>query len=124
MAARPAFAYGQIVIVERLLDPQGRNPKDRACVVVTPTDRIVPGALLDVVAITTKVPESLPSDHVRLPWHPAGHPRTGLNKRNAAVCSWLDAVEQGRAVRRIGVVPGDRLALIAASLAELDRGGE
>ena len=112
--------YGDIVIVVDLLDPQGRNPKDRACVVVTPTDRIRPDTLLDVVAITTKLSDPLPSDHVSLPWHPSRHPRTGLTMRNAAVCTWLDAVEPTRAVRIIGRVPGRQLAQIATNLERLD----
>src|SRR5438270_2289768 len=101
----PGHEYGDIIIVEGLLDPQGRNPKDRACVVVTPSDQIEDGGSLDVVAITSLLPDVLPFDHVPLPWHAQRHPRTGLNKRNAAVCSWLAEVEASRIVRTIGHAP-------------------
>src|SRR4051794_35709921 len=109
-------SYGDIVIITNLLDPQGRNPKDRACVVVTVPDEIGEGAALEVVAITTLLPEPLPFNHVPLPWHAQGHPRTGLNKRNAAVCSWTAEVESSRVARVIGRVPGRHLLRIASIL--------
>ena len=107
---------GDIVIVVGLLDPQGRNPKDRACVVVSPPGPAEAGTPLQVVAITTLLPDPLPSDHVPLPWHLQRHPRTGLNKRNAAVCSWLVEVESSRVDRVIGHVPAKSLLQIAAVL--------
>ncbi len=67
-----------------------------------------------MVAITTVLPDPLPSDYVPLPWHAQRHPRTGLNKRNAAVCSWLVAVDAGRVARNIGHVP--RTPLIKINL--------
>jgi len=111
--------HGDIVIVVDLLDPQGRNPKDQACVLVSSPERIAAGGPLDVVAITTLLPDPLPFDHVPLPWHAQRHPRTGLNKRNAAVCSWLVEVEASRAVRKIGHVPGRQLLQIASILRAL-----
>ena len=112
-------AYGDIVIITALLDPQGRNPKDRACVVVTPPDEIEEGGSLDVVAITTLVPDPLSPDHVPLPWHAERHPRTGLNKRNIAVCSWLVEIPGSRVARVIGRVPNKQMIQIAAILARL-----
>jgi mRNA-degrading endonuclease toxin of MazEF toxin-antitoxin module len=110
---------GDIVIVVNLLDPQGRNPKDRACVLVSSAEKIASGGPLDVVAITTFLQDPLPSDHVSLPWHAGRHPRTGLNKRNAAVCSWLVEVEATRIVRTIGHVPGKHLLQIATVIQSL-----
>jgi hypothetical protein len=110
---------GDIVIVVDLLDPQGRNPKDRACVLVSSAEKIAAGGPLDVVAITTLLPDPLPFDHVPLPWHAGRHPRTGLNKRNAAVCSWLVEVEATRIVRTIGHAPGKHLLRIASVLQAL-----
>lgn len=115
---------GDIVIVVGLLDPQGRNPKDRACVLVSPPEWIAAGGPFDVVAITTLLPDPLPFDHVPLPWHAQRHPRTGLDKRNAAVCSWLAEVEASRAVRTIGHVPGKQLLQIASVLRALQGGDE
>jgi hypothetical protein len=118
------YRYGDIVIVEGLLDPQGRNPKDRACVVVTPSDQIEDGGSLDVVAITSLVPEVLPLDHVCLPWYAQCHPRTGLNKRNAAVCSWRSEVDESRVVRTIGHAPVRQLLQIDSVLRTLQGGDE
>jgi mRNA-degrading endonuclease toxin of MazEF toxin-antitoxin module len=115
---------GDIVIVVDLLDPQGRNPKDRACVVVSHPDRILAGGPHDVVAITTVVPDPLPPDHVPLPWHAQRHPRTGLNKRNAAVCSWRVEVDASRFARTIGRIPDKRLFQIDTILLELQEEDE
>jgi mRNA-degrading endonuclease toxin of MazEF toxin-antitoxin module len=41
--------------------------KVRPIVVVTPTAEIAPGKLVRVVAITTRLPDALPDDHVLLP---------------------------------------------------------
>jgi hypothetical protein len=38
-------------------------------VIVTPSDRIAPTVPLDVIAVTSRVPEPLPHEHVLLPWH-------------------------------------------------------
>jgi mRNA-degrading endonuclease toxin of MazEF toxin-antitoxin module len=118
-----ASRFGDVVIVAGLLDPQGRNPKDRACVIVTKTVEIAEGGPLDVVAITTLLPDPLPFDHVPLPWHRQGHARTGLNKKNAAVCSWLMEVEASRLIRAIGHVPGEPMLRIESVLRVL-RGGQ
>ena len=47
---------GDIVIVIDLLDPQGRNPKNRPCVIVSSPERFAAGGPFDVVAITTLLP--------------------------------------------------------------------
>ena len=78
--------FGQIVWAE-LADANGVR-KLRPAVVLTPTDRVTPSGPLDVVAVTSRLPPSLPDDHVLLPWHAQGHPRTGLNRKCAAVCTW------------------------------------
>jgi len=59
--------YGDIVLVSAMIDPQGRNPKDRPAVVVTRDDEIHEDGTLEVAAITTWLPDPLPEDHVLLP---------------------------------------------------------
>jgi len=71
-----------------LPDPQGRNPKIRPAVIVTPTDAILPEGTIDVVAVTTQIDQSPAEVSVSLPWHRNGHPRTKLRRRNVADCSW------------------------------------
>jgi mRNA-degrading endonuclease toxin of MazEF toxin-antitoxin module len=108
--------YGEIVLVSALLDPQGRHPKDRPCVIVTPNDELGEGLPLQVVAITTYLPTPLPADHVLLPYMDPRHPKTGLNKKNAAVCSWLARIAEDRVIRSVGFTPGKQLVAIAELL--------
>ena len=95
---------GRIVWAE-IADANG-IPKLRPVVIVTPSDRITPTALLDVIAVTSRVPEPLPQDHVLLPWHAQGHPRTGLNRKCAAVCTWVARIRHTDIRDVAGVVPG------------------
>ena len=105
--------YGDIVIVENLLDPQGRNPKTRPAVVMTPTDQIIAGGPLYVIGITTTLtPRPTDDDFVALPWHADRHPRTGLDKRNAAVCRWLAYFDRTQVLRVIGHLPPRKLERI------------
>jgi hypothetical protein len=95
---------GRIVWAE-IADANG-IPKLRPAVIVTPSDRITPSAPLDVIAVTSRVPEPLPHDHVLLPWQAQGHPRTGLNRRCAAVCTWVARIRYTDIRDVAGVVPG------------------
>lgn len=82
---------GRIVWVE-LLDPQGRNPKRRPAVVLTPTAEIRSDAEVVVAALSSQIDQSPPDVSVPVPWHRDGHPRTKLNRRNVVVCTWLVAL--------------------------------
>jgi mRNA-degrading endonuclease toxin of MazEF toxin-antitoxin module len=119
-----SLSFGDIVIVTELLDPHGRNPKDRPAVVVTPTEDLEAGGAIFVIAITTTLPEPLPDDYISLPWARPRHPRTGLDTRNAVVCHWLSRVETSRIARKIGRVPTARLAEIVERLRDMDAGRE
>lgn len=79
---------GRIVWVE-LLDPQGRNPKRRPAVILTPTREIRADGEIVVASISSQVDQSPPDVSVELPWHRDGHPRTKLDRRNVVVCKWL-----------------------------------
>ena len=109
---------GRIVRVE-LLDPQGRNPKIRPAVIVTPTDRIRPDGEVQVVAITGETAESAPDVSVLLPWLATGHSKTGLSKPSVAVVTW-QAVVAASAIRDVrGLVPATQLFEILRKLAAL-----
>jgi hypothetical protein len=58
-------------------------------VVVTPTADIAPGKSVRIAAVTTRLPDPLPDDHVLLPWDAQGTARSGLRRKCAAVASWL-----------------------------------
>ena len=56
--------FGDIVLVSALLDPQGGNPKDRPCVVVTNPATPLPENRQLVVAISTVLPDDYASHAV------------------------------------------------------------
>ena len=85
------LSQGRIVWVE-LLDPQGRNPKRRPAVVLTPTAEIRPDGDVVVAALSSQTDQSSPAVSVEVPWHRDGHPRTKLNRQNVVVCTWLVAL--------------------------------
>src|SRR5229473_2635859 len=92
--ATPRLATGRIVWAQ-IADANGVR-KVRPAVIVTPTDQIAAGAQFDVIAVTSRLTDPLPDDHVLLPWHAQGHPRTGLNRRCAAACSWPAQIKAER----------------------------
>jgi len=82
---------GRIIWVE-LIDPQGRNPKPRPAVILTPTEQILPDGEVLVAAITSQTEMARVEVSVALPWHRSGHPKTKLDRRNAVVCTWLATI--------------------------------
>jgi mRNA interferase MazF len=110
-----ALQLGSIVWAE-VADPSGTR-KLRPAIVVTPSERISDTSPLHVVAVTSRLSEPLPGDHVLLPWHPQGHPRTGLNRRCAAVCTWLVQIQPGDIRDIAGVTPGPVLVEILRKIA-------
>jgi hypothetical protein len=103
MAMAAPVRFGQIVWAE-MADANGIR-KLRPAVVVTPSDRLQESGPFEVVAVTSQVPQPLPDDHVLLPWHSQGHPRTGLNRKCAAVCTWLARISPSDIKGMAGVVP-------------------
>ena len=102
--------FGQIIWAD-IADANGIS-KAGPAVVVTATDQIVPTGTLEVVAVTSFVPDPLPDDHVLLPWHAQGHPRTGLNRTSAAVCTWIAVISMDNVQNVAGIVPSAELAEI------------
>ena len=76
---------GSVVWAE-LKDANGYR-KVRPAVVVAATAEITAGKPVHVVAITTRLANLLPDDHVLLPWDRQGKARSGLRRRCAAVAS-------------------------------------
>jgi mRNA-degrading endonuclease toxin of MazEF toxin-antitoxin module len=116
------YQFGQIVIVKYMLDPNGVNPKDRPAVIITRDEEIVPGQTIAVVAIARLLPgRPVPLDHVQLPWHRQGHPRTGLNSNCAAVYTWIEEIQESRILHVIGRAPDRKLEAIALGIASLKK---
>lgn len=95
---------GRIVWVA-VLDSMGRNPKTRPVVIIATPDDIAAGGEMLAVAITTSIPDPVPPECVELPWSRPRHPRTGLNQRCAANCSWVVQVRQEDIQEYLGIVP-------------------
>lgn len=95
------------IIFATVLDPQGRNRKTRPAVIISETKQIQTDGRIACVAITSSLPDKIPEDCVLLPFHPAGKVRTGLQKRSAAVCSWLFDTSEDEIEKYIGIVPSE-----------------
>jgi mRNA-degrading endonuclease toxin of MazEF toxin-antitoxin module len=106
--------FGQIVWAE-MADANGIR-KLRPAVVVTPDHLITAAGPVDVVAITSRLPQPLPDDFVLLPWHAQGHPRTGLKVKCAAVCSWVGRINPGDIQGVAGLLTGALLMEITSRL--------
>ena len=115
--ARP-LQLGSVVWAE-LEDANGYR-KVRPVAVVTPTANIDAGQPVRVVAITTRLPDPLPEDHVLLPWDRQGKARSGLRRRCAAVASWQAEIAVGDVQEVVGVlspaVIGELLRKVSAAL--------
>jgi len=119
------YPYGSIVIVAQLADPQGVNPKDRRCIVVTPEAATVgPEGSIRVVAISSVIPAPLPADLVPLPWQLPFHPITKLIKPSVAVCGWIAKVDISQVIDLRGKIPTKVTAKIARVLLSLEGRGE
>src|SRR6266853_907167 len=103
LAMATQIRFGQIVGAE-IADANGVR-KARPAVVMTASDQVSPAGLLELVAITSWLPAPIPDDHVLLPWHAQGHPRTGLNRKSAAVCSWVAVIPASAVEDVTGMVP-------------------
>jgi hypothetical protein len=57
-----------------------------------------------VVAITTRLADPLPADHLLLPWERQGKARSGLRRRCAAVASWQAELVVGDVQQMVGIL--------------------
>jgi hypothetical protein len=112
-----ALQLGSIVWAE-VADANGIR-KLRPAIIINPTEHITDTSVLDVVAVTSRLSDPLPDDHVLLPWHPKGHPRTGLNRRCAALCTWQAQIRLGDIRDVAGVTPGPVMVEILRKIASL-----
>lgn len=107
------------VIWSELADTNGFR-KVRPAVVVTATSKIAEGGNLHVLAITTRLADPLPDDHVLLPWDRQGKARSGLRRKCAAVTSWVAEIAVSEVQQVVGILPpatiDELLAKISASI--------
>jgi mRNA-degrading endonuclease toxin of MazEF toxin-antitoxin module len=126
-----ALCQGRIVWVE-LTDPQGRGPKVRPAVVLTPTAAIASAGTIVVAAISSQIGMAPPERTVPLPWHrDRKQSRTGLTEESEVICDWLRELPVAAVRGTSGVVPTNQLMQIIGKVHELmqsdptpdDRGG-
>ena len=96
-----AIFYGQIV---RIRVVRHGTEKVRPVVVVTPNEAMAEGAPLVGVAITG-TPNPPTGFDVPLPWQGQGRSRTGLDKPNAAICSWFVTFTAADVIDAVGHIP-------------------
>jgi hypothetical protein len=118
--SRP-LQLGSVVWAE-LEDANGYR-KVRPVVLASPTEDIQAGRPVRVVAITTRLPDPLPEDHVLLPWDRQGKARSGLRRRCAAVATCQAEIAVGDMQEVAGILPpaviGELLGKVSAALSAL-----
>lgn len=114
----PPLQQGLIVWAV-IVDPQGKNPKRRPAVIITSTEEIQRDEPFVVATITSRLVKPIPKDYVELPWHRNGHPKTGLRKRCAVVCSWLVEIRESDIQKAGGIVPATKMLEIVDKLPKL-----
>jgi mRNA-degrading endonuclease toxin of MazEF toxin-antitoxin module len=116
MTRRVGFSAGMIVIV-KVADPRGGNPKPRRVVVLA--DRVSPvgKSELVVVALTSTFDPKNPLV-VQIPYGPPprGHPATKCVKATAAVCNWVQPVSIDDVIEQKGYLSQDALSRILAGV--------
>jgi len=114
----PEIAQGTIVVA-RVCDPQGKNPKLRPLVLVDATAEMEQAESLAAVAITSRFQLSIAHDEVLLPWHAQGIARTGLTKPSVAKCGWQLRISKSDIVERKGFVPVPHLRRVLEIISRL-----
>jgi len=107
--------FADIIFAAGVLDPNGQNPKDRRVVVLTPDVELAAGYLIVAAGVTGTIPPLLPTNFVLLPYkNPPGtrHPKTGLTKKAAVVCTWLVIIDPGDVTGRSGFVPPASMVVV------------
>ncbi len=116
------------ILWARGVDPQGVNEKLRPYVVLTLTEEIAKGEPIVAAAITTTIPDPLPDEYVELPWNAKGTVRTGLKRRSAVCCRWIQELGRDGIEEIRGHVPGGILREIIQKALRLnsadDKGGK
>ncbi|MGL4550054.1 MAG: hypothetical protein ACRC33_02610 [Gemmataceae bacterium] len=122
-SAPSPFVIGRIVYAV-VNDPQGRNPKERPCLIVNRDPEDTPDARLAVVAITSTFAEIEPADRVMILYPQAQlngrpHPITGLTCESAAACRWQTLIRESEVTGVGGRVPGHLLDRVLTRVNEL-----
>ena len=112
--------YADILFAE-VFDPNGQNPKIRRVVVLTPNLELAAGYPIVVAGVTTTLPDPVTSNYVKLPYKnpPGRHPRTGLTKEAAVLCTWIVSISTSDVHGRSGFVPPAYMAIVDSKTAAM-----
>jgi mRNA-degrading endonuclease toxin of MazEF toxin-antitoxin module len=107
------------IIFAEIRDLNGQNPKTRRVVVLTPDVELAAGSPIVVAGVTGPLPDPLTADYVKLPYKnpPGRHPKTGLTKDAAVLCTWVVAITLSDIKGRSGFVPPAHMAIVNAKTA-------
>jgi mRNA-degrading endonuclease toxin of MazEF toxin-antitoxin module len=97
------FPRGTVIYASQILDPQGRNPKDRPVVLIN--DFAHGDVAAFGVAISGEYDHPLPPSCIPIPFGRHTRCKTGLKKPSVAVCTWIVAIPLEDLQNRIGIVP-------------------
>jgi hypothetical protein len=116
--AQFAIRFADIIFAE-VLDPNGQNPKTRRVVVLTPDTELATGFPVVVAGVTGTLPSTRTAEYVKLPYKnpPGRHPKTGLTKEAAVLCTWVVSITQNDVKGRSGFVPPAHMAMVWAKTA-------
>ena len=86
----PPIRFADILFAN-VTDPNGKNPKTRRVVVLTPDLALKARYPIVVAGVTGTLPDPLTADYVLLPFKnsPGRHPKTGMTKKAAVLCTWI-----------------------------------
>ena len=107
MADAAQLTQGSIVWI-RVPDPQSRNPKLRAFIIISPQSAIVPGAALVGVAVTGTFREPVDDIHIPMRWNLGTQEFRGVVVEFSADGShWEQGPKDAAAVRFARVIAPD-----------------
>jgi hypothetical protein len=109
------------ILFAEILDPNGQNPKIRRVVVLTPDLELADGYPIVVAGVTGTLPSPLTSDYVRLPYKnpPGRHPKTGMTKAAAVLCTWIVPINPSDIHGQSGFVPPAYMAIVDSKTAAM-----
>jgi hypothetical protein len=111
--AQYPIRFADIIFAE-VLDPNGQNLKTRRVVVLTPDTELASGLPIVVAGVTGTLPNPLTLDYVKLPYKnpPGRHPKTGLTKQAAVLCTWVIPITHDAIKGRSGFVPPAYMSIV------------
>ena len=113
---RRALVQGRIVRATAP-DPQGRNPKNRRWVVVSPNEKILTENYIVLVGITSTIDSTFAEEYVEIPYGPGCI--TGFDEKSAAHCIWWIETPKNLVQPQRGYLPPKWLANVLESIKSL-----